>query len=106
MNFRPPSSPIVIPQTMRAMFKLKLSDLALNDLNKKKLIYPDILLEMTITAIGENEARSIAYNYENMCIDTSVYWKPDNFNDQKQWISCEEIFANESGIVMTRERYS
>ena len=91
---------------MRAMFKLKLSDLAFEDIKKKKLIYPDILLEMTIIAINENEARTIAYNYENMCKETSPYWQPDNFNDQKQWISCEEIFANESGIVMTRERYT
>jgi hypothetical protein len=116
-----PPSPIIIGQTPRSLFKLKLSDYAKK--NFKRSVYDeDTLYEMLIIAKNENEARYIAFNHDNMCSDTFQFWRPYirqsdaeilsrspkqfDINAQKLFIDCEEINISGSMVIMTSEQHA
>lgn len=116
-----PPSPIIVPQTPRSLFKLKLSDYAKKNF-KRSCYDEDTLYSMMIIARDENEARHIAYNHECRCYDTYQFWKPHfkqsdtkmlsesperfDIKTQKLYIDCEEVIMTKSHVLMTSEQHA
>ena len=113
--------PETMASSMRSIYKLVLSEEAIEIMKKKSTRYSvyseSSLYEMVIIAENESVARMIAFHHKSSyCYSTEEFWRPVikikeneflfDIEMQKKFITCIEINMDESSVLMTSEQHA